>query len=408
MATTIAAGTVFLSCLSLSCSLHVHGLEFVPAREATCAENGNSAYYKCYCGKYFSDGNAEREISADSVILTRRAHVLSVYGYDESTHCTKCAVCGFMNTSNSVSHVLKYAADDNEHYLHCYCGYETAREQHTPDAEGEGLCSVCRFRRPKYELSADGTYYICSGASQAFKDAVTEIIIPDEYNGLPVKEIGERAFDSCLLVEKVTLGKNVITVGSFAFKDCEKLVEVNLNDSLLEIQYKAFYSCASLENITLPQGLINLGNGVFQDCTALKSVNVPPQISTIGSQMFYGCTALENFDIPVHVTSVETAAFGESGLVDFTVPAWLTAIPQTLFNKCNNLKTVTVSGSVKSIGAGAFMNCPSLETVYYEKNFSDWQQISFGNVWNEKSTFNLVCADKTVKYSNGTLIENES
>ena len=40
-----------------------------------------------------------------------------------------------------------------------------------------------------YTLSDDGTYYIVS----YFDDSVAEVVIPSEYNGLPVKEIGDKA-----------------------------------------------------------------------------------------------------------------------------------------------------------------------------------------------------------------------
>lgn len=51
---------------------HVHSLSFVEAKDASCTENGNIAYYVCTdetCGKYFSDQEATSEISAEGVVI---------------------------------------------------------------------------------------------------------------------------------------------------------------------------------------------------------------------------------------------------------------------------------------------------------------------------------------------------
>ncbi len=50
-------------------------LTFVPALAPTCTEEGHSEYYKCYCGKWFSDSGAENEITdKNSVIIAAAGH----------------------------------------------------------------------------------------------------------------------------------------------------------------------------------------------------------------------------------------------------------------------------------------------------------------------------------------------
>ena len=50
-------------------------LELVPAKDATCEEAGNIAYYHCtVCGKYFSDANGENEITLQSTIIDALGH----------------------------------------------------------------------------------------------------------------------------------------------------------------------------------------------------------------------------------------------------------------------------------------------------------------------------------------------
>lgn len=50
---------------------HTHTLTFVPAKDATCTECGNIAYYVCACGKLFADADAANEISDYSKVSVK-------------------------------------------------------------------------------------------------------------------------------------------------------------------------------------------------------------------------------------------------------------------------------------------------------------------------------------------------
>ncbi len=53
---------------------HVHALTKHDAVEATCTEAGNSAYWSCACGKYFSDEQGATEVVADSWVVPAKGH----------------------------------------------------------------------------------------------------------------------------------------------------------------------------------------------------------------------------------------------------------------------------------------------------------------------------------------------
>ncbi len=73
-------------CLTIVCALaltaceenppggHTHSLTKVDAVAATCTTAGNTLYYKCDCGKFFSDEQAESEIDKDSWIIAETGH----------------------------------------------------------------------------------------------------------------------------------------------------------------------------------------------------------------------------------------------------------------------------------------------------------------------------------------------
>ncbi|MBO5714337.1 MAG: hypothetical protein J6R83_02815 [Clostridia bacterium] len=51
-----------------------HNPQKVDATVSTCAMNGNSEYYACACGKYFSDAQGQNEIAANSWKLPLLSH----------------------------------------------------------------------------------------------------------------------------------------------------------------------------------------------------------------------------------------------------------------------------------------------------------------------------------------------
>ena len=83
---------------------HVHTVEKIDAKEATCTEPGNKEYWTCsVCGKYFSDEAGTTEITKEETILPVTDHHdwgNPVYTWEEdNTACTAKRVC-----KNDASH----------------------------------------------------------------------------------------------------------------------------------------------------------------------------------------------------------------------------------------------------------------------------------------------------------------
>ena len=67
---------------------HIHNLSYVQRVEPTCVDDGNIAYYKCLdCEKYYSDANAQNEITT-SVVLPALGHNLNSVAKVDAT-CTQ-------------------------------------------------------------------------------------------------------------------------------------------------------------------------------------------------------------------------------------------------------------------------------------------------------------------------------
>lgn len=78
-----------------------------------------------------------------------------------------------------------------------------------------------------FTISDDGSYYIVTGIGTYKESAV---VIPSEYNGLPVKEIANYAFRDCTQMTSVTIPASIVRIGYGAAYGCTNLTKVNIAD----------------------------------------------------------------------------------------------------------------------------------------------------------------------------------
>lgn len=81
----------------------------------------------------------------------------------------------------------------------------------------DGKCSVCGYEsKLTYELDSDGKSYIVSGLSDFLVSK--ELVIPKEYNGLPITKIKDYAFAN-KDIPSIVIPSNIIEIGKRAFMD---------------------------------------------------------------------------------------------------------------------------------------------------------------------------------------------
>ena len=142
-----------------------HTLTAVPAKNATCTEDGNTAYWKCSaCEKWFSDADGTNEIAdKDSVVTKATGHkyqetVDEKYLKSAAT-CTSpaiyyksCSVCGAASTETfeygeKASHNYVQQHDAEKHWEECsVCHAKTNEAVHsggTATCIAKAVCSVC-------------------------------------------------------------------------------------------------------------------------------------------------------------------------------------------------------------------------------------------------------------------------
>lgn len=111
-----------------------------------------------------------------------------------------------------------------------------------------GKNAICMPNLKKLVINCPKLYLAADSLSGGFTEA--------EIN---VREIGENAFSSALLLESVKLGKDVEKIGANAFR-----------------------YCSALKSVNIPENVIAIGQGAFCE-TSVKSVAVLPSAEIIGA-----------------------------------------------------------------------------------------------------------------------------
>ena len=355
--------------------------------EPTCIENGYTLYECVRCGDEYRDDEtealghsygewetvvpAECESAGEEIrtcghcgnVETRETKPL---GHDYGAEvvepaCTEggytlysCGLCGHTykdNATEPLGHDYEVTETEGtvdspsvKHYKCRRCGYQYTEE-------GESLPATSGII---YELSESGAYYSVTGIEAGIY--ADELIIPDEYNGLPVYEIANGAFEGNTDIVSVQMGAGLHGIGERAFAGCANLKTVNIPEEVADIGEEAFSGCLSLalveyqaadagssdtnifsgagnggDGITLyiaesvlslPANLFfvigaaslhpnltaieiaensrleEIGEGAFKECLKLKEVSLPASVKKICAEAFYGCSALVKAVVP--------------------------------------------------------------------------------------------------------------
>ena len=127
-----------------------------------------------------------------------------------------------------------------------------------------------------YELSEDGAYYILTKAKNPF--GADSVIIPNDYMGKSVREIGSTAFADCDNLTSVIIPDSITSIGNFAFADCDSLTSVLIPDGVTSIGSCAFWKCENLTSVMIGNSVMRIGPDAFRECGNLTSIVLPDSV----------------------------------------------------------------------------------------------------------------------------------
>ena len=239
-----------------------------------------------------------------------------------------------------------------------------------------------------YEINADKTGYIVTGAGQDAK-----IVIPESHENLPVVEICESAFayskhTSDIL--SVTIPDTVTVIGRNAFYSrTTDLASVNIGSGsrLATIGNNAFSGCRALSSIYLPAGVNSIGDSAFNNCGALNSITVAEGNSVYSSE---GNNLIE---IASH-----TLIRGSNSSV---IPSTVTKIAQAAFRRAQ-LTSLTIPVSVVTI-ENYIIQDSAVESITYQGTEEQWESVTKSRYWNMGKT-DIIVRCSNVAESSGILV----
>lgn len=172
------------------------------------------------------------------------------------------------------------------------------------------------------------------------------LVLPNNYLGLPVRGMTERAFQgtsitsviipNCYVLDNqrgfaecrnlktatIEAGGVTDTIASEFFYQCTALEYVDLPDGINIIRPGAFTNCLSLREITLPSSLYFINSRAFVGCKALRRVDIPDTVTVIGEEAFSGCAELAELIIGEKsgIKAIETNALKDTKITEITLP----------------------------------------------------------------------------------------
>ncbi|MGI6644485.1 MAG: leucine-rich repeat domain-containing protein [Bacilli bacterium] len=141
-----------------------------------------------------------------------------------------------------------------------------------------------------------------------FDGSVTELNIPESFNGIPITNIGSDVLRGSKIT-KLSVPGSLKTIEDGAFSGLTTLTEIHLAEGIETIGDNAFSGCSSLTEITIPDSVTSLGAYAFNECTNLKEISLSNGMTFIAEGTFTGCLSLETLIIPRSVVTITDKVF---------------------------------------------------------------------------------------------------
>ena len=400
------------------------------------------------CMHAFSDWTVEKNATCKEQGLLVR--ICTACGEEEATK---------INTTDNHSEVVDEAKEatctetgltEGKHCSSCGCVFvaqiETPKISHIYTDDYDASCNECDFEREIENCDIGLLYEINDGDETCTVTGIgtfegEKLEIPNYINGYKVTAIGEKAFENCTQLTKLTIPKTTETIGTRAFYGCIGLTEFTVPESVTDVGTQIFYkaenlstvyynssyssisnpflnlshitkvifggeiipdsilkNCENVYEIVISDGVTSIDDWAFSGCTGLKNIIFSNSVKYVNYDVFDGCTSLES----VRITDLkawceihfEMSDYGfpsnplkyahnlylnETLVTHLDFPESLSEVLLGSFYGCSSIKSVVIPDSVNSIGAQAFAGCTSLDAISISENVKKIDSLAFSS-----------------------------
>ncbi len=214
------------------------------------------------------------------------------------------------------------------------------------------------------------------------KSTVKKIVIPDEYEGVPVTKIADFSATNLEYVTDFSIGKNVKEIGNWALENNQHITAYDVDDEneyLCDVDGVIYTKdMKTLLFYPLAKDLVDEKNDEGKTIK-VSQYTIPDGVETIRTKAFYKCYSLTKIEIPSSVKRIEEKAFFRcEAITDLKLPQALKFIGKDAFSYCYGLKELDIPSNVTQIDEYAFYNCTNLLTINVDNSEDN---MTLGNKW---------------------------
>jgi len=245
-----------------------------------------------------------------------------------------------------------------------------------------------------YELNENEKSYKVVEVSEE----VENVVIPNEFNGLPVTVIGDYAFEEIENKFSIYIPSSIVLIEGGAFSYNTGLELIVIPASVEEISYGVFEGCTNLKKCIFKDGsnLKVIGENAFADCNKLETIALPDSLEIIESGAFQMCNSFTSFTIPKNVKEIGMFMLDScEGLQTLIFDEGIENITLDIIEDCYNLERIIIPASVKEIEIVGLDGVNNLKSFEVNENNQNYKTIG-GNLYSKD--------EKTlIKYAQGKL-----
>ena len=186
--------------------------------------------------------------------------------------------------------------------------------------------------------------------------------------------------------------ESITTIGACAFSFCETFgPELIIPKNVKKIGDKAFELCVAIEKVTMSDNVVDIGEQTFCGCHSLKEIRLSNQLTTIGQATFAQCFNLEHIEIPKNINKIGRCAFFQSDKLIYLEKDGARYLGNSdnpyhaLIEISADIEEISIADGCIVVADGAFSDCKKISKLFIPKsvvtlveyNFTALKEVSF-------------------------------